>query len=183
MKHILLVSSLLSMGLLLKAQTNQGDWMVGGNLNINTAKNNSTFAFNPNAGYFFADNFVAGAQLGFEATSFGDVRITGFSVGPFARYYFNIKDDKLKPFVNGSVGFITEKTKTKVNNNTDEVTTNTATSAFLGLGAAYFINSNVALEGVAGYVYNKFENRPATNGFGLRIGFQIHLLGSEVKRK
>ncbi len=183
MKRILLTCCLLSAAYIVNAQTNQGDWLVGGNLNLNTAKKNSTFSINPNAGYFFANNFVAGAQIGFENSSFGDTKTTAFSIGPFARYYFNLKDDKFKPFANAGIGFLTEKTKTNVNSNTSVVVKNTGVNALLGLGGAYFINSNVALEALAGYTYNKFENTPATNGFAFRVGFQIHLLGSEVKRK
>jgi len=70
------------------AQTKKGDWLVGGLLELNTAKNNTSIEFSPNAGYFVLDNFALGAKLIIAYEQLGDLNITSFGVGPFARYYF-----------------------------------------------------------------------------------------------
>ena len=98
-------------------------------------------------------------------------------MGPFARYYFGLKNPDLKPFVDAEFSILTQTSKYPTYKNS-----NTATSFFIGGGLAYFINSNVALEGVMGYNRTKVETLDPTNGFLFRIGFQVHLLGSEVDR-
>lgn len=178
MKRIVLsVMSLIVMSVAVNAQTDKGDWMVGGEMTINTTKGNTDFTLQPNAGYFFANNFAAGAEF---LLSFGkkdQTKYSSFGVGPFARYYFNLKDEHFKPLVQGSFGISTETDKNPAFKDSYTVTT-----FFLGAGAAYFINRNVALEGLAGYNNSKVENNDANGGFRFRIGFQVHLLGGEVKR-
>jgi hypothetical protein len=166
------------MSLAANAQTDKGDWMVGGNMTINTTSGNSQFTLNPDAGYFFAKNFVAGSEV---LLSFGKSETTkysSFGVGPFARYYFDMKDEKFKLLVQGSFG-IASQHYTYPNYKTST----TVTSFFLGGGAAYFINRNVALEGVMGYNNSKVETADAQGGFLFRVGFQVHLLGHEVSKK
>lgn len=158
------------------AQTNKGDWMVGGSMTVNTTKNNSDFTLVPSAGYFFVNNFVGGAQATLSFGKTGDTRSSAIGIGPFARYYFGFNNSQFKPLLHADFNVISDRDKTN-----GVTTTNTITSFFLGAGAAYFINNNVALEGVAGYNSSKFENNDANGGFRFRIGFQIHLLGSEVK--
>ena len=158
------------------AQTNKGDWMVGGNLTVNTTEDNTDFTLQPSAGYFFARNFAAGAQVLLSFGKNGDTHTSSIGIGPFARYYFELKNPQFKPLLHADFNVASNRYKTN-----GVSTTNTVTSFFLGGGAAYFINSNVALEGVAGYNSSKFEDNDANGGFRFRVGFQIHLLGSEVK--
>ena len=69
-KIIMSLLMVVVMSLAVHAQTEKGDWMVGGNMTINTTSDNSQFTVQPSAGYFFARNFVAGANgaLGFSKT-------------------------------------------------------------------------------------------------------------------
>jgi Outer membrane protein beta-barrel domain len=159
------------------AQTDKGDWLVGGNMTINTAKNNSDFTLQPAAGYFFGKNFAAGAQLTLSFGKVYDTKTTTFGVGPFARYYFNLTDPHFKPLLQADFSILSQKIK-----ESGTTFNNTVTTFFIGGGAAYFINRNVALEGLAGYNNSKYENTPAYGGFSFRLGFQVHLLGSEVKK-
>ncbi|HTL06916.1 MAG TPA: outer membrane beta-barrel protein, partial [Chitinophagaceae bacterium] len=130
-----------------KAQTEKGDWLVGGSMTINTTKGNSEFTFQPSGGYFFANNFAAGAQLQLSFSKQEDTKYSAFSAGPFARYYINIKESALKPFFHAD--FNIGSTGVKVPG--FDKTSTTTTSFFIGAGAAYFINNNVALEALAGY--------------------------------
>jgi hypothetical protein len=157
------------------AQTEKGDWMVGGGLSFNTTEGNTFFSLQPSAGHFFAKGFVAGASLGFSTSKFGDERSTSWGIGPFARYYFELKQPVFKPFVHA--GFNVESSRSKVMGIKQ---TNTGRSFLVGLGGAYFINNNVAIDGLMGYNHTKVENYEGNGGFLFRIGFQVHLLGSEV---
>jgi outer membrane protein W len=176
-KRILFLSTMVVFGLAASAQTEKGDWMVGGNFTIRTNKNNSLVAILPSAGYFFANNFVAGASFNLSFEKTGDAKTNTQSVGPFARYYFNLKSSDFKPFLHaewniGNVNTTLPLTKTS----------NTSSNFLLGAGGAFFINSNVALEGVAGFAHSKVQGQSPENGFAFRVGFQVHLLGSEVER-
>lgn len=163
------------------AQTDKGDWLVGGNLTLNTTSDNSQFTFIPSAGFFFADGFAAGAELIFITSKLGNTKRNGIGVGPFARYYFSLKEPAFKPLI--QAGFSIQSVNTTIKTNITSIkTSDTQTSFFIGGGAAYFINSNVALEGVMGYNRTKVENQDANGGFLLRIGFQVHLTSGEVSK-
>ena len=178
MKKIALgVTALLDVVSIANAQTDKGDWMVGGNMTINTTSGNSEFSLTPSAGYFFAKNFAAGALVTLKFQNIEGTKYSTVEVGPFARYYFDLKNSNFKPFLHADFNFGNSTVKNdfgKVNS--------TVTSFFIGAGGAFFINPNVALEAVAGYNRSKIENLPPDNGFLFRIGFQVHLLGHEVAR-
>jgi len=176
-KRILFLATMIVLSLAASAQTEKGDWMVGGNFTIRTNKNNSLVAILPSAGYFFANNFVAGASFNLSFEKTGDTKTNTQAVGPFARYYFNLKSPAFKPFLHaewniGNVNTTLPFTKTS----------NTTSNFLLGAGGAFFINSNVALEGVAGFAHSKVQGQSPENGFAFRVGFQVYLLGSEVER-
>lgn len=181
MKKVFISSALLLLMVIsfnASAQTDKGDWMVGGQLAFNTTSGNNSFTLAPSAGYFFAKNFAAGSELILSFSKFGDEKRSVFGIGPFARYYFELKEPQFKPLVHASFTIASETSKQP-----SSKTTNTARSFFIGAGGAYFINDNVAIEGVLGYNNTKVESSGAEGGFLFRIGFQIHLLGHEVKLK
>ncbi|HEY0676923.1 MAG TPA: hypothetical protein VGD17_01510, partial [Chitinophagaceae bacterium] len=77
------------------SQINQGQWLVGGNVNFTSSKyreaKSNVFEFSPNAGYFFIDNFAGGLRLEIvtskEEDQFGDEdKATAFLASPFLRY-------------------------------------------------------------------------------------------------
>ena len=172
MKKVLL-SLLLSMTVaFVFAQTNKTDWMIGGNIRVNTAKSNNEVTIQPMAGYFFADNFAAGSEFKLSYSKFGAEKSRSIGVGPFARYYFNLKNSSFKPLVHSTVTFESVNT----NENGTE-STNTVTSIYILGGAAYFINENVAVEALMGYNRSKYENQDSEGGFVFRLGFQVHLTG------
>lgn len=170
--------STISYSAIVNAQTDKGDWLAGGGLSLNTTEGNTSFTFAPNIGHFFAKGFAAGAEMTIMTSKFGEVRTTTLGVGPFARYYFELKEPVFKPFAH--VGFNVLSIRTKQPGETE---TETARSFLLGLGGAYFINDNVAIDGLAGYNHTKVENVEGNGGFVFRIGFQVHLLSGEVGLK
>jgi len=178
MKKIIMgLLALTVMAIAANAQTEKGDWMVGGNLTISTATGNSQFTVQPMGGYFFANNFVAGLNVTLNFAKKGDVKTSEIAAGPFARYYINIKNSSFKPFFHAEYNLGNLETTVP-----GSKSSNTTGNFFLGAGGAYFINSNVALEAVAGYNHTKVQGVKAENGFLFRIGFQVHLLGGEVAR-
>jgi Outer membrane protein beta-barrel domain len=169
--------ALIAIATTVNAQTEKGDWMVGGDMSINTTKGNSEFALQPMAGYFFAKSFVAGSEFNLTFRKEETTKTSIFGVGPFARYYFDLKSSDFKPFLHADFNFSSETDKDELNKNST-----TITSFFIGAGGAYFINSNVAIEAVAGYNRSKVENLSPDGGFRFHLGFQVHLLGNEVSR-
>lgn len=173
-KTLLFVAMFFSLATAALAQTEKGNGLIGGNLELNTAKNNSAIIITPMAGYFFADNFAAGANLNINYQKSGDNKTTGLGIGPFARYYFS-GNATLRPLVHADLNFSSTKFKSPTGSNTY-----TGTEYFLGGGAAAFLNRNVALEALAGYDHTAFENQDGTGGFKLKIGFQVYLSRAQV---
>lgn len=167
MKKIILFCSVLLAGTPLLAQTEQRDWLVGGNFALNTSRN-TTISLSPSAGYFFLNNFAAGGTLQLSYNKSGDNKTTVFGFGPFARYYFGKKE--LKPFIATEYIF----TSNKFDNPSFTSTVNGA-DFFIGPGLAAFVNEHVAIETLVGYVNSKVSDVPSDGGIAVRIGFQIYL--------
>jgi hypothetical protein len=175
-KNVLSAMFLLMVSLAIKAQTEKGSWLVGGNIGLNTAKNKTEVALMPMAGYFFTKNFVAGANTKLSYTKDVENKTTILGVGPFARYYLGTMN--IRPFADAELIFESNKVKTP---NTSS--TLNSRSFFLGAGLAAFINRNVAVEGLAGYKRTRFEGGPGTGGFNLRIGFQVYISREQMERR
>lgn len=155
------------------SQTEKGAFLVGGGLSLNTGQNTSQFSLAPNFGYFFADNFAAGANFNLSFSKAGNVKQNEIGLGPFARYYFG--KTSTKPFAVTEFNFLNSKT---TSGNTEFK--NNGWGFLFGLGFAAFINETVAIEGISGYNYNKFKDADGSGGFSLRFGFQIYLNNRSV---
>ena len=179
MKPCLFFFMLLTAGALgANAQTEQGNFLVGGNLQLITAKTNTDITVNPMVGYFFTDNFAAGANLNVSHSKTGETptsKNTTFGIGPFVRYYAG--SSTVRPFLHGDFDF--RSIKTKVGAQTP--TTSTGVGYFIAPGAAIFLNQNVALEGLAGYNHFAYKNQDGSGGFAFKLGFQVYLNRAEVK--
>src|SRR5688500_11764775 len=96
---------------IVNAQTAKGDWLVGGGFTLNTTEGATVISLMPNAGYFFGRNFAAGAEMQISTTKLGEIRTTTLGVGPFARYYFELKEPVFKPYVHGAFNVASVRTK------------------------------------------------------------------------
>jgi opacity protein-like surface antigen len=159
----------------IRAQTSKGDWMVGGDLAFNTAKKNRHILFDPQMGFFFLKNLVLGGHLSFQLQDEGTATISSFGVGPFARYYFG--DTKARPFFAGDLSFLSSKIKTESTS-----ISNSAVDYFLGVGASFFINENVAVDGIMGYRSIKYTNESPSGGLNMKVGFQVFLNRRQVRQ-
>lgn len=172
-KNLLGLFAFMMIGLAASAQTEQGNYLVGGNIGLNTAKNDFKINLSPSVGYFFINNLAAGANVDLAYSKAGPNKSTILGVGPFARYYFGTLN--IRPFAHANVNFTSNRAKTS-----GVSTTLNGSNYLLGAGLAAFINRNVAVEGLVGYSRTNYKNVPGTGGFNLRIGFQIYLSKEQV---
>lgn len=172
-KNLFGLLAFMTIGLAASAQTESGNYLVGGNFTLNTAKNDFRLALTPSVGYFIINNLAAGANVDLSYSKVGTNKTTTFGVGPFARYYLGTLN--IRPFAHANVNFTSNRSK----NVTGSETFN-GTNYFLGGGLAAFINRNVAIEGLAGYSHTNYAHLSGSGGFNLRIGFQIYLSKEQV---
>lgn len=175
MRKIIIAACSMVIGIIANAQTEKGDWLVGGRVDVNTGENSTQLAFNPGAGYFFARNFAAGGNFMINYVKSGDLKTTTFGFGPFARYYFT--QANAKPLVHGAFNYISAKVKAPGNTSI----TNNGSNFLLAGGVALFINENVAVEILAGYSHTKYKDFEGSGGFNLGIGFQVYLSKRQVE--
>jgi outer membrane protein len=145
------------------AQTEKGRWMVGlsvGSLTYQEQPSTNYKAFSislsPSAGYFVINNLLVGTGLPLSlSTSKTDnpglpikSTSTGIGLAPFVRYYFG--ESKLKPYVGISYSYSQNKYTYKTLLG-DVSGTGHTTFIVPGVGLAYFINRNVALNASLNY--------------------------------
>jgi len=160
------------------AQTQQNDWMLGGNFRLNTSKSNTQIGFTPNVGLFVVDNLAVGGNISLDYSKSGTNKSTSFGVGPFARYYFTTADQAVRPIVHGSFNYTSNKTK--VGNTVSS--TVTGSNYFIGGGAAMFISNNVSIDALMGYDHTKYKNISGSGGFAFNVGFQVYINKGQMER-
>ncbi|MDR2281566.1 MAG: outer membrane beta-barrel protein [Sphingobacterium sp.] len=140
----------------------KGNFIVEGNFNSsntnnkNTKEKNSTFNFNPKAGYFVTDKIAVGVDFGFGQEKNTTVNATtdvktiktdkNFGVGAFGRYYFLEVGSRFKTYTEVGVGYANTKAgETKVGDvKTDAVKVN-GFGANAGIGANFFLTEKIAV--------------------------------------
>lgn len=157
------------------AQTDKGDWMLGGNFQLNTSDNNTQIALTPNAGLFVIDKLAIGGNLLIDYSKIGNNKRTDFGIGPFVRYIFT--NANVRPILHGSLNFLSSRVKTSLVSNTEN-----GISYFLGGGAAIFISDQVSIDGIMGYSHAKYADFDGSGGFALTIGFQVYILKRQMDR-
>lgn len=181
-------------------QTDRSKVLAGGIFNMNLSNTKSTTNFStggstsslkvtksdltltPNIGIFLFKNFAMGLKLRTELTQIKDsfkTKSATFNVGPFVRYYFNMK--KFAPLVELSYGMGNVKTAST------GVTTNNFKGSVIGIGGglAFFLTERIGLEGIVNYerISTKTEINAggistkisAGNAFRFNIGLQAYL--------
>src|SRR5438045_3798116 len=164
MKKILTACIIILLVISANAQTEKGDWMVGGGLRLNTSNNNTQISFAPNAGIFVINNLAVGGNVTLDYSKSGDNKVTSFGIGPFVRYYFT--DAKVRPLLQGNINYLSSKVKVP-----NSSSTNNGLNFFLGGGAAIFVSDQVSLDILLGYDHTKYKDFDGSGGFALTIGF------------
>lgn len=175
MKKILLSLAFMITVAATYAQTDKGDWMLGGNFQLNTSDNNTQIAFTPNAGLFVIDKLAIGGNLLIDYSKIGNNKRTDFGIGPFVRYIFT--NANVRPILHGSLNFLSSRVKTPLVSNTEN-----GISYFLGGGAAIFISDQVSIDGIMGYSHAKYADFDGSGGFALTIGFQVYILKRQMDK-
>jgi len=187
MKKIIAICSiaLLLLGTNAKAQLQQGNFLVGGDIaNFRLGLNKGgLFDINlsPKLAFFVQNNFALGAYVNFELiTSKGGGTNIDYGVGALARYYLsNANIDVLgrsRLFFEGTVGI--NGTNPSSGDNTNGL------GISIGPGLAHFITSNVAIEGLVKYQgIVGFGSRTTSSELVLGIGLQVYLPSGLGKSK
>lgn len=141
-----------------QAQTDKGDFILGGNVSFNSIKSdasgaNSAYDFTilPNVGYFVSDNIAIGTGIGYQASRLDEASEFGkteaFVIAPFGRYYtpvsnnFKFFGQLSVPMAFGNVKAIDENLDTG-----SKTGSSTAIGVALSPGFAYFPSNNIGLE-------------------------------------
>lgn len=173
MRKIIAIIFLANIFYTANGQTEKGDWIVGGRVDLNTGENSTQIRFNPGAGIFVVNNLAIGGNFVIDYAKSGDLKTTNFGFGPFARYYFTRSN--AKPLLHTAFNYISSKAKgpgTSITNN--------GINFLAAGGVALFINPNVAVEILAGYSHTKYKDFEGSGGFNLGIGFQVYLSKRQV---
>jgi hypothetical protein len=173
-------------------QITKRNWLMGGNggfshsdetLNGNIKVKSNTIDLSPNIGYFLVDKFAGGLRLSLnykvnKTPNFKD-RATTFLGGPFIRYYFLDKENRINLFSEAAIQFYTSKHKGTDNaGDYQTLFDNSGINAYtFSAGPAIFLNSSVALELALSYQRIPLQgfNSVEQNTISFKIGFQIHL--------
>ena len=169
MKRVIFTTILIAAFGVADAQTDQGGWLIGASSDLSFTKTKrgdadaSTFNFDTGAGYFLADNLVAGLNIGFEKSDeLLGVDITTTAIGPFARYYLG-----------GTffVGAGYAATSMKLDGLGDAVK-----GSLLAFEAGYpiWLGDNVALEPGLNYSIGSGDLYEDTSIFGVDVGFSLY---------
>jgi hypothetical protein len=170
MKKILFCSFLLTT-VLLNAQIEKGNWMVGSTIALSKfefTKSNTTIdvTMNPNAQLFLSDRIALGAGLDINYSySRTDSNASSFNwgIGPSLRYFF-YREDRGGAFGNIKLFF---------GGNRDG---NSSFNPELNFGYDFVLNNFLALELFTGYgVVIPFKGSELTHRIPIGIGFQIFL--------
>lgn len=175
MKHILLFVLLGVSAFQLSAQIQKGSILVGGTAGINTvsAEGTTITAVNlsPQAGFFLSDRFALGGSVSLALLAGEGASIFSVGIGPFARYYFN-NSGSARFFGQADLAF-----------EIPDLEESDPRGGFgLGIGADFFLNEHVAIEGFLGYErIQVFEAESGLNLIGLNFGFAAFLGGKKDK--
>jgi hypothetical protein len=151
-------------------QTDKGSHLAGGTISVSGTNSNSTNLFNanfnPNYGYFVANNLAIGGVLSLSYTNTKAVQTTFGTLSPFVRYYFGPPKTAMF-FAYGSAGGGLRS---------DNIQKNIGLFNYaVGPGFDYFVNKHVAFEALATFSGSKYNESGTgfNNSLSLLIGLQV----------
>ncbi len=198
-KLLLTLTAVAGLTMASQAQTEQGKFIVGGQVGFHTDKivdsddKSTSFSINPTVGYFVSDNWAVGTAIGYnwskveDATgSFAVNKTNSFNLAPFVRNYigegqFKFFSQLSVPMQWGEASF-EDATSNTVEDQKDKFA---SYGVELAPGVAFFPTSKIGIElKVRGLYYNHFDGKDSfdsSNEFGLdanslspTLGVQFH---------
>lgn len=157
----------------MQAQTDQGSVMIGGNVGFANSKygdaSQTVVAINPFIGYFVIDKLALGSSISLNLFTGDGLEGTSFGAGPRVRYYF-VDGSNIRPFAQAGIDWSSFKPK--------EGDSQSTFGFDVGLGASFFLNDHVAIDGIIGFNSSKDENDDeSTKTFGITFGVQAFIGG------
>ncbi len=182
MKKIIFLISALAFSHFIAAQTEKGNFLVGGSaryfVSMYDGGKSKTVNISPNIGYFFAKDWLLGVHFPLnyrwannETNKFQG---TNFSAGIFARRYFLPNRFKWFAQVEYTQNWQIDKAQ-RLNLESDR--RSSAWNVGLGVGATYFLSQSIGIEALLKYNRKQEDTQlwlPKSN-LGLDIGLQIYL--------
>jgi hypothetical protein len=173
-------------------QYEKGNFLVGGSIgmefttskikfdgNSTTDYKDTDFSVDPMAAIFVINNLAVGGALGFSSSTYkedDDYKYvsTEITIEPMARYYL---PQNIFFQARGILGSSTDKEDDAGTIDKDKYG---VTGFSLGVGYAYFLGENVAVEPLVGYESKGYKHKDTDvkyvyGGMFLSIGFQIYL--------
>jgi hypothetical protein len=169
------------------AQIEKGNWLIGGNGNINYRKTKDQFgatkdfnlSISPDIGYFLKNQLALGLRSGINNSAFKSNTTTSsntsLGLGPFLRYYY------IKPPKN--INLASELSYSYFVNINRSISNNQGNSLYTFMtGPVLFLNKNVGLELLFGYKSNFKSGNSVNNSFWFsKLGFQFHFENNKRK--
>lgn len=180
MKKVFFAATFIAAGFIAGAQTEKGNVIVGAQLanisaDLRSGANSFNLSLSPRAGWFIQDDLALGAKVDLDVTFQKGNDPVSWGLVPFARYYFPGAGievvNKTRIFAEAGAGVGGVGTGGQ---------TTTGFRGFGGVGAAYFVSSNVALETSANVGIIAGSGNTTVNP-NLNLGFQIHLPSKKLK--
>lgn len=150
-----------------QAQTQKGQFIVGGNVAFDTnksdadgAKSNTSFRIVPSVGYFVSDNIAVGTGVGYSYDkTVNRFENQAFVVSPFGRYYANLSESfKFFGQLSVPMEFGTVKSVDAEGKVGDKLGSSTNIGVALSPGFAFFPTKRIGIEfGVNGLSYNNYR--------------------------
>jgi hypothetical protein len=165
-----------------KAQLQQGYYLIGGDLGGFSLGLSDGRPFNlnitPKVAWFRNNNLAIGGfvDLGL-STAEGQGTVFNYGIGPLARYYFGSTEvSTTTTSARRSSRFFLEGTVGLQGINVSRGSSTNGLGIGIGPGLAYFINQNIALEGLLKYTKAVgFGNDGGSSLIQFGLGFQIYL--------
>lgn len=174
-----------------KAQVQRGYYLIGGdiaNFSLGLSDGNPfNMTITPKVAWFTSDNLAVGGfvDIGVSSAEGAGTTFT-YGVGPLARYYFGTADvNTASTSARRSSRFFVEGTAGLQGVNVSNGSSTNGLGIGIGPGLAYFVNQNIALEGLLKYT-KAFGFGNTGNGASilqLGIGFQIYLPRGTVRNQ
>jgi len=122
----------------------------------------------PSFRYFVANGLAVGVDLLFQSESSGDNTESTFGIGPVIAYFFDVKSDKVYPYVGVGIGYAS----------ISQSWSNYSTTGFqfrFGGGAAFMLKPNLALFAEAMYAIESLAYGDYDAEGGGRLMFTVGL--------
>ncbi len=184
-----------------KAQTEKGNFLIGGQTLLNFSFDNSkwksdnddgknykrtNFMFSPKVGIFVVKGFAIGVELpvSYYNTKYESdtkYRATSLGLGPFLRYYFG--SSKIKPYIHDNFAFGYYTSKNEHSSGSIFENKYVFFSGKIGGGVGFFVNEKVSIDLGLTYSYeydistedNDDGRIDIINGIDLEIGVMVVL--------